>query len=132
MREQPGLLSAPDVGKCNHGNIMLRALEPCDGIILSQIMHAVSLSAQWTCCVPIAGRDMELEFEIPFRELGFSGVPHRTASNVMPTRQLPGGSPSPRLAFMSSYFAAHSQTTLFFEWRHGRALALERKSCRKE
>jgi len=28
---------------------------------------------------------MELEFEIPFRELGFSGVPHRTASNVMPT-----------------------------------------------
>ena len=36
-------------------------------------------------CACFGGRDMELEFEIPFRELGFSGVPHRTASTVKPT-----------------------------------------------
>ena len=30
-------------------------------------------------------RDMELEWEVPFRDLGFTGVPHRTASFVMPT-----------------------------------------------
>ena len=29
--------------------------------------------------------DMELEFEVPFRELGFTGVPHRAASFVQPT-----------------------------------------------
>lgn len=30
-------------------------------------------------------RDLGLEFEIPFRDLGFSGVPHRTTCFVMPT-----------------------------------------------
>ncbi|KAK9824573.1 hypothetical protein WJX72_011424 [[Myrmecia] bisecta] len=29
--------------------------------------------------------DLDLEFEIPFRELGFMGVPHRTTAFVMPT-----------------------------------------------
>lgn len=29
--------------------------------------------------------DLELEFEIPFRELGFTGVPHRSAAFVVPT-----------------------------------------------
>ena len=31
------------------------------------------------------GRDLDLDFEIPFRELGFHGVPHRTTAFVMPT-----------------------------------------------
>ncbi len=26
-----------------------------------------------------------MEFEIPFRELGFNGVPHRSTAFVMPT-----------------------------------------------
>ena len=30
-------------------------------------------------------RDLDLDFEIPFRELGFHGVPHRTTAFVMPT-----------------------------------------------
>lgn len=30
-------------------------------------------------------RDLEMEFEQPFRELGFSGVPHRSTAFVMPT-----------------------------------------------
>ncbi len=30
-------------------------------------------------------RDLELEFEVPFRDLGFSGVPHRTTGFIMPT-----------------------------------------------
>lgn len=34
---------------------------------------------------PLLRRDMELEWEVPFRDLGFTGVPHRTASFVMPT-----------------------------------------------
>ncbi|CAL8465250.1 g4785 [Coccomyxa elongata] len=29
--------------------------------------------------------DLQLEFEVPFRELGFSGVPHRTTGFIMPT-----------------------------------------------
>jgi hypothetical protein len=29
--------------------------------------------------------DLNLEFEVPFRELGFHGVPHRTNSFIMPT-----------------------------------------------
>lgn len=29
--------------------------------------------------------DLNLEFEVPFRELGFFGVPHRTNSFIMPT-----------------------------------------------
>ena len=29
--------------------------------------------------------DLNLEFEIPFRELGFHGVPHRSTAFVMPT-----------------------------------------------
>lgn len=29
--------------------------------------------------------DLELEFEVPFRELGFTGVPHRSAAFVVPT-----------------------------------------------
>ena len=29
--------------------------------------------------------ELGLEFEVPFRELGFTGVPHRTASFVQPT-----------------------------------------------
>ena len=33
----------------------------------------------------IAHRDLELEWEVPFRDLGFTGVPFRTASFVMPT-----------------------------------------------
>jgi nucleosome binding factor SPN SPT16 subunit len=28
---------------------------------------------------------LNLEFEVPFRELGFHGVPHRTNSFIMPT-----------------------------------------------
>ena len=32
-----------------------------------------------------ARRDLELEWEVPFRDLGFTGVPFRTASFVMPT-----------------------------------------------
>lgn len=35
--------------------------------------------ALWCC------RDLNLEFEVPFRELGFHGVPHRTNSFIMPT-----------------------------------------------
>eukprot|EP00884_Botryococcus_braunii_P008699 jgi/Botrbrau1/17830/Bobra.0127s0074.1 len=31
------------------------------------------------------GRDLDLDFEIPFRELGFMGVPHRTTAFIMPT-----------------------------------------------
>ena len=30
-------------------------------------------------------RDLNLEFEIPFRELGFFGVPARSTSFIMPT-----------------------------------------------
>jgi nucleosome binding factor SPN SPT16 subunit len=30
-------------------------------------------------------RDLEMEFEVPFRELGFHGVPHRSTAFVMPT-----------------------------------------------
>ena len=30
-------------------------------------------------------RDLNLEFEIPFRELGFHGVPHKSTAFVMPT-----------------------------------------------
>ena len=30
-------------------------------------------------------RDMGLEFEIPFRELGFNGVPHRQTGFMMPS-----------------------------------------------
>ena len=30
-------------------------------------------------------RELNLEFEIPFRELGFHGVPHRSTAFVMPT-----------------------------------------------
>ena len=30
-------------------------------------------------------RDQNLEFEVPFRELGFHGVPHRSNSFIMPT-----------------------------------------------
>lgn len=30
-------------------------------------------------------RDLEMEFEQPFRQLGFSGVPHRSTAFVMPT-----------------------------------------------
>lgn len=33
----------------------------------------------------IARRDLDLDFEIPFRELGFMGVPHRSTAFVMPT-----------------------------------------------
>ena len=29
--------------------------------------------------------DLNLEFEVPFRELGFHGVPHRTNSFIMPS-----------------------------------------------
>ena len=32
-----------------------------------------------------AYRELNLEFEIPFRELGFHGVPHRSTAFVMPT-----------------------------------------------
>lgn len=32
-----------------------------------------------------AYRDLNLEFEIPFRELGFHGVPHKSTAFVMPT-----------------------------------------------
>ena len=38
------------------------------------------LSTEWHSC-----RDLGLEFEIPFRDLGFSGVPHRQTSFIMPT-----------------------------------------------
>ena len=54
---------------------------------------------------------MNLEFEVPFRELGFFGVPHRTNSFIMPTvnclvelTELPftvmtlGGAPRPIIA----------------------------------
>ena len=38
------------------------------------------------CFIKHAGcRDLNLEFEIPFRELGFHGVPHRSTAFVMPT-----------------------------------------------
>ena len=30
-------------------------------------------------------RELNLEFEIPFRELGFFGVPHRATSFILPT-----------------------------------------------
>ena len=30
-------------------------------------------------------RELEMEFESPFRELGFNGVPHRSTAFVMPT-----------------------------------------------
>ena len=30
-------------------------------------------------------RDLDMDFEIPFRELGFSGVPHRSTAFIMPT-----------------------------------------------
>jgi nucleosome binding factor SPN SPT16 subunit len=30
-------------------------------------------------------RDLNLEFEIPFRELGFHGVPHKSTAFIMPT-----------------------------------------------
>jgi nucleosome binding factor SPN SPT16 subunit len=36
-------------------------------------------------CDGVNLRDMELDFEIPFRELGFMGVPHRQTAFVMPT-----------------------------------------------
>jgi hypothetical protein len=36
-------------------------------------------------CDDVNLRDMELDFEIPFRELGFMGVPHRQTAFVMPT-----------------------------------------------
>lgn len=51
---------------------------------------------------------MELEFEIPFRELGFSGVPHRTASNVMPTVNCLVG-PYPQDLYIISDKLQHSQ-----------------------
>ena len=31
------------------------------------------------------GRDLDLEFEVPFRELTFDGVPHREAAKMLPT-----------------------------------------------
>lgn len=34
---------------------------------------------------PAPCSDLNLEFEVPFRELGFFGVPHRTNSFIMPT-----------------------------------------------
>lgn len=34
---------------------------------------------------PWGRRDLQLEFEIPFRELGFHGVPHRQTGFIMPS-----------------------------------------------
>lgn len=36
----------------------------------------------WTAS---AAGGLDLEFEVPFRELGFTGVPHRSAAFVQPT-----------------------------------------------
>ena len=33
----------------------------------------------------LVARDLDLEFEVPFRELVFDGVPHRSAAKMMPT-----------------------------------------------
>lgn len=81
---------------------MLMTLELCAA---PQHACCVLFCAQ-TLSVPIGGRDMELEFEIPFRELGFSGVPHRTASNVMPTVNCLVG---PRLQDLGSMLIPHNQ-----------------------
>lgn len=35
--------------------------------------------------MPLVCRDLMLEWEVPFRELGFNGVPHRSTAFVMPT-----------------------------------------------
>ena len=35
--------------------------------------------------LPWGCRDLQLEFEIPFRELGFHGVPHRQTGFIMPS-----------------------------------------------
>ena len=40
----------------------------------------VLIAAPYCAC-----RELNLEFEIPFRELGFHGVPHRSTAFVMPT-----------------------------------------------
>ena len=40
---------------------------------------------QSVCCLC---SDLDMDFEIPFRELGFSGVPHRSTAFIMPTVRL--------------------------------------------
>ena len=41
------------------------------------------LPPEWD--LPWGCRDLQLEFEIPFRELGFYGVPHRQTGFIMPS-----------------------------------------------
>jgi nucleosome binding factor SPN SPT16 subunit len=51
-------------------------------------VHAHRLDACARANAPSARaphRELNLEFEIPFRELGFFGVPHRATSFVLPT-----------------------------------------------
>ena len=43
--------------------------------------HAWQLTRPWV----LPTRDLDLEFEVPFRELVFDGVPHRSAAKMMPT-----------------------------------------------
>ena len=53
---------------------------------LPHLTHLSGPSCQYSVSQELnPRRDLNLEFEIPFRELGFSGVPHRTTSFVMPT-----------------------------------------------
>lgn len=48
-------------------------------------MHLTPPPLHTSSARPPPLRDLNLEFEVPFRELGFHGVPHRTNSFIMPT-----------------------------------------------
>ena len=49
-------------------------------------MHCMSLcQTLLSSCAADTRRDLNLEFEIPFRELGFHGVPHKSTAFIMPT-----------------------------------------------
>ena len=50
-----------------------------------------------------------MDFEIPFRELGFSGVPHRSTAFIMPTVR---ASCAPRKHQASGVGASHQQPTV--------------------
>jgi len=48
-------------------------------------LFAVSSNTKEFHWLVLLRRDLNLEFEIPFRELGFSGVPSRSTAFIMPT-----------------------------------------------
>lgn len=63
-----------------HGSTSSTSRGACDQLILSLVTHRTGLPSP-----PPSFPGQDLDFDVPFPELGFQGVPHKTQSWVLPT-----------------------------------------------